>query len=451
MRQAVVLIHGIGEQRPMSTVRGFVDEVLKAAGGRPRSVFSKPDRMSESFELRRLVAEQTRYRPTTDFYEYYWAYHMEGTKLRHLWPWVRTILLRSPRAVPPGLRVLWTISWILVAGAAFFFLRSQLGPEDPLAERSPWIGLGLTGLLAIIQAVAVNSIGDAARYLSPLPGNIAIRQTIRSEGIDLLRRLHEGKRYDRVVVVGHSLGAVIAYDVLTHFWDQVNAVHDEADKPRHDALTNVERLGRELSVSPERLEDFRQAQSELWAEQRGLGFPWLVSDFVTLGSPLAHASILLARNERDLRARVRDRELPSCPPAEDREEIYSYPKRYRYRGQPRSIRILHHAALFAETRWTNVYFPLKLGLLGDWVGGPARPAFGPGILDVPVTDGSVRLLPLVCHTRYWRGSAAPKRPGRTSALGALSEAMALDRAKRSPRREPSPKAPSVPHPSPTGS
>ena len=28
MKQAVVLIHGIGEQKPMDTVRGFVESVL---------------------------------------------------------------------------------------------------------------------------------------------------------------------------------------------------------------------------------------------------------------------------------------------------------------------------------------------------------------------------------------------------------------------------------------
>src|SRR2546426_2542081 len=109
MRQAVVVIHGVGEQRPMSTLRGFVASVLRVSEESSRPTFSKPDTMSESFELRRLVAEKSRTRPMTDFYEYYWAYHLEGTKLRHLWPWLRTILLRPPNRVPPKLRVLWGI------------------------------------------------------------------------------------------------------------------------------------------------------------------------------------------------------------------------------------------------------------------------------------------------------------------------------------------------------
>lgn len=64
MKQAVVLIHGIGEQKPMSTLRAFVSAVLPpAAAGKPQ-FRSKPDRMSELFELRRLTSTG---RSSTDF------------------------------------------------------------------------------------------------------------------------------------------------------------------------------------------------------------------------------------------------------------------------------------------------------------------------------------------------------------------------------------------------
>ena len=48
-RQAVVLIHGIGEQRPMATLRGFVHALLPKG-----EYYSKPDDISDSFERRRL-------------------------------------------------------------------------------------------------------------------------------------------------------------------------------------------------------------------------------------------------------------------------------------------------------------------------------------------------------------------------------------------------------------
>ena len=51
-RQAVLLIHGIGEQRPMSTLRSFVAALVG------NSFRSKPDDLSKSFELRRLIYEK---------------------------------------------------------------------------------------------------------------------------------------------------------------------------------------------------------------------------------------------------------------------------------------------------------------------------------------------------------------------------------------------------------
>jgi hypothetical protein len=84
MRQACVIIHGVGEQRPMSTIRKFVNAVLQSKSSERAHFWSKPDRMSENFELRRLSVTSSSQRPITDFYEYYWVYHMQGTKYRHV-------------------------------------------------------------------------------------------------------------------------------------------------------------------------------------------------------------------------------------------------------------------------------------------------------------------------------------------------------------------------------
>src|SRR5690606_29229619 len=75
----------------------------------------------------------------------------------------------------------------------------------------------------------------AERYLTPDPGNIAARTAIRTEGLTLLRRLHEVGIYDRVAVVGHSLGSVIGYDVLRLFWDQARWPTFERAGPQSEA------------------------------------------------------------------------------------------------------------------------------------------------------------------------------------------------------------------------
>lgn len=87
MKQAVVIIHGMGEQVPMQTLTAFVDAVWthdaslidrrrpdSDTGVTPRernNVWGKPDHVSRSFELRRITTEKSDGGFQTDFYEYY--------------------------------------------------------------------------------------------------------------------------------------------------------------------------------------------------------------------------------------------------------------------------------------------------------------------------------------------------------------------------------------------
>jgi hypothetical protein len=432
LRQAVIIIHGMGEQKPMDTLRGFVAAVLSQTKSTPR-VFSKPDRMSETFELRRLTAAGDRRRPVTDFYEYYWAYQTDGTTLKHVRAWFRTLLFRSPRKVPPSLRLLWVIGWAVAALAGYLAITRLLRPEAAPVPVTI-IGLLILVLGAVVQGFAISYLGDVARYLSPAPYNIATRQRIRSEGISLLRKLHESNRYDRIVVVGHSLGSVIGYDVLGHLWSEVSAIYTEVDRPDQTDLRLTEGVGKALAASrgAEKLEEYRHCQRTLWQSQRKSGNPWLVSDFVTLGSPLANAAFLLARDGQDLLERQELRELPTCPPQVD-DGAYSYRQNYVFNGSKRSRRVLHHAALFACTRWTNIYVPLRFGFLGDWVAGAMQPAFGPGIKDIALTKSAFRNLPLVAHIKYW----APKHTGANRGLTDLCRSLDLDSIEwlHSPRLE----------------
>ena len=92
----------------METVRGFVSAVVPSPKdpNKPR-FWSKPDPMSELFELRKLTTPQSREMPPTDFYEYYWAYQAEGTKIAHVLAWAWALLGRRPSEVPKHLKPLW--------------------------------------------------------------------------------------------------------------------------------------------------------------------------------------------------------------------------------------------------------------------------------------------------------------------------------------------------------
>jgi hypothetical protein len=154
----------------------------------------------------------------------------------------------------------------------------------------------------------------------------------------------------------------------------------------------------------------------LLIEQQEVGVSWRISDLVTLGSPLTHACFLLANSRDEWQDLLRERVYPTCPPqledARDEgrlEKVFAYP----HPGYPR-LKILHHAALFACTRWTNLYFP------GDPIGGALAgwDRFGYGVRDVRLEPTSWLSRLWLAHTRYWNSDE-------TNALAALRGALDL--------------------------
>jgi hypothetical protein len=453
-KQAVVVIHGMGEQKPMDTVRGFVDAVLDEPGS-DEKYYSKPNEMSESFELRKLQNRSSEHR--TDFFEYYWAHKVKGTTMSHITEWARPLLLRLPWKIPRRARLYWVISWILILVLVGFVIKGASN-EVGSADIGSGFSFAVAGILAVlfggIQYFILYWVGDAVRYLSPSPRNIDLRQSIRADGIKLLRKIHEYGNYDRVIVVGHSLGSVIAYDILKHLWQDYYKCYFPKAKHKQPALKDVENKGRALVKSEFKalslecqqviVEDFQESQHKLWRELRDLGNPWLVTDLITAGSPLYLAALLLAESESDLDRRQKQRELPKCPPVPEvpeqkngkEESSYSYEiwEPFSIGATPFKLRRIHHAGHLAFVRWTNLYFPTRWGLFGDFVCGPLRKWFGPGINDIAVTTSKCRGLAkctILAHNCYWwpKDKGRQKKDGKPMALTALIKALNLKRSK----------------------
>jgi hypothetical protein len=296
----------------------------------------------------------------------------------------------------------WLLLVVVLALAVAFAVNATLPQESKLFGLAPWVSVGISlGLIPLLEVVLRQVVGDAARYLNPAPSNNQVRQRIRSAGVTLLQKLHE-RGYERIVIVGHSLGSVIGYDVLTHAWAQYYRAHETRD-PAHTALEDLEEAARGDDA-----EAYRKKQAQYAVELQRNGNPWRVTDFVTLGSPLAHAAVLLARNSKDLKQRQADRELPTCPPVletqkQDGDKIqrFSFPLSWEdpY-GHSKQIRVPHHAAVFGPVRWTNLYFPAYFVIWGDVISGPVAPAFGVGVEDIPV---STRIRAgFISHTLYWK-------------------------------------------------
>lgn len=293
-KQAVIVIHGIGEQVPMETLRGVID------GLGFRNYRSRPDRFSGDAELRRLVLPPEKgARPRTDFYELYWAHLMHQGRIRGTLFWALKLFFR-PRSwwgTPIGPAMVFLA--ILLAGLFIALITWIVLGADLLWGGDGLLGRPVTlGVLAVLVALLVvgnalgyqigHTIADASRYLTPRPAHIEARAVIRKQGVDLLRRLHESGEYQRIVVIGHSLGSVIGYDILRIYWDEAR----HPDPARWTGgQTKTKEWARQARSLPEKptaseVDDIQQAQHRLWREQRALGVPWLVTDFITLGSPL---------------------------------------------------------------------------------------------------------------------------------------------------------------------
>ena len=118
-----------------------------------------------------------------------------------------------------------------------------------------------------------------------------------------------------------------------------------------------------------------------------------------MGSPLTHAPLLLAKGIDDkdegLKRKIELRELPTYPPDRSRT-LNSGSFVVHFSAEAEMIHpcrfILHHAACFAITRWTNLWFSK------GWIGGPVTEKFGNAIDDRELTTSA--WLFFTAHTSY---------------------------------------------------
>lgn len=436
-KTAVLVIHGIGEQRPMETLASFVDAVWsddrKIIPESKNDTWYKPDRFSKSLELWRVTTRSFFARKTpqpgerkktdrrrVDFFEFYWAHRMHGHLLSDVLAWLKALYFRKPSSIPPGLLWLWWLGVgiaLLIAFAAFIWaFPSVFGLGDVVSRFAPFVGTALPILFAVLVHKVLPHVGDAARYLDAAPRNISIRRQIREDGLAILERLQSSGHYDRVIVMGHSLGSAIAYDIVSAAWASAHhgarAVHKKGTQVLA-ALEALEEQGLTLNqaegddLGPARAA-YRNAQrAYLTALQEDSTCQWCVTDLVTIGSPLSKAQVLLGPSQNEFNNRKKRRELPSAPPTYEIEtkggagnqvtrERFSYPLFA-------ADRTPHHASPFGPVVWTNVYFPNRWVFQGDIVSGPLQEVFGKAIADVRIPIGKPAWWGWAFrHTQYWK-------------------------------------------------
>ncbi|TRC95098.1 hypothetical protein FJV76_17470 [Mesorhizobium sp. WSM4303] len=434
LSQAVVIVHGMGEQRPMDTLRGFVQAVWSGDPTRappyaripdpaqPDTTINQswitPDSRTKSHELRRITTPYDVDGRRTDFYELYWADITQGTTRGRLAAWVTNLLWRKPADIPPDARKLYAATLlivILILGAALVLATSIWQQALSVAT-----GLVITALASfVIWAVdqfALPYFGDVAAYVRAEAATIEKRALIRDRGLTLLKTLMKDDAYDRIVLVSHSLGSIIAYDLLQILWAEfrprrLEAVRDKAKLEAVEAIDNAT-LGSDGSTWPTGINDlagFRREQWELYRQLRAKDadhpLPWKISDFVTLGSPLSHSEFLVTYNLAEFRRGLAERLFSACPPIADGGQAGGtvlYQEGHSPAGKAQ--RAVHHGAVFAATRWTNVFDHGNGWATGDPISGPMTENFGPGVENIQVELHS-SLGRVFTHTLYWSSTA----------------------------------------------
>jgi hypothetical protein len=259
-------------------------------------------------------------------------------------------------------------------------------------------------------------LGDAARYFRDSPGNVAARREIRRQAVGILQTLHQSGDYDRIVIVAHSLGTVVAYDMLRAYYSRINQdlPIGSLPGPELDAVDQgtmdkapARKKGRDLIGRMALAVEAARQQPAAAGADDVTPQAWLVTDFVTLGSPLTHALYLMCTGttEAELRAnfdrRTREREFPTCPP-----RMVDGDGRLTFINPNGHVRTFHHGGMFALTRWTNLFLPISQLLWGDAIGGEVGPVFGDpipasNVADVPVYTNSAKKDNFFAHILYW--------------------------------------------------
>ena len=466
-KQAIVVVHGIGEQRPMDTITAFVHavwetdlDVCRNGKPLPSETWSKPDVRTGSLELRRITTRESTKTEAfpdgvrSDFYELYWADLSAGSTWEQVESWVTGLLFRNPFAsVPRDVMLAWVALWVLCVAIAALLLAS-VAPKEATIFGTPfmsiwpfswllrWQSWELAAIAAVLawlaNAVAVPYAGRVVRYTRATPDNIAARKDIRERGLTLLDELH-AKDYRRIIVVGHSLGSILAYDLIGYFWARRAASRTIVENTEEfEALRNLEQSVLEFEKAPsdKAVAAFRQAQRNVSRLLRRRPPPqgdqpdarWLITDFVTLGSPLAHADFLLGKSADDMKARIERREFPICPPVREVLDQWSLDAARKTDlplddNEPRLLCFplgerrwqLHHASPFAAVSWTNIHDPARLIFAGDIISGPLAFRFGKGVRDVDLRELRGQSY-CFSHTRYWRLSKAGSAGAQVIAL-----------------------------------
>ncbi len=111
-RTAVLVVHGMGSQRPLETVRGIVDAVWhdgQPANLSTKRVWTHPEPSGVDMDLTVMTTNALSGKPgdrTADFHELYWAHLMSQTRAVAVLLWLFELGRKGPRFTT-AMNALW--------------------------------------------------------------------------------------------------------------------------------------------------------------------------------------------------------------------------------------------------------------------------------------------------------------------------------------------------------
>lgn len=229
-KKAVVIIHGIGEQKPFETLDAFVRTFV--------SVYETENKTAP-FSLSRehcLVAfpgwvescVSLKSKPEAgdkiDIYEYYWSYMTQRQiTFSEILGWLFDVAKGSSGGTDEkGLEVKFKkLKYLCRMLSAVGLLRAVISIPLSVLIVIPPLWRKIT---AFLSKPVVDFFGDVVLYASSDQKSkfFPIRQKILEEGVKKVKHILEKLDYNEIVLAGHSLGSVIAYDILDRLNKEMN-------------------------------------------------------------------------------------------------------------------------------------------------------------------------------------------------------------------------------------
>ena len=267
-KTAILIIHGVGSHTPFEVLDSFVRGFHEEFKNKNRQIKTRHKlKKRENWGVKGIGGVQhyislsvPRNKGCIDFYEYFWDIYMihdinfsEVFKLlikasksaRQFYEQLpkekRRLLSKATdigeygrkRKFGTGPVEFRPAGYLKLLGPIFVGLSIFL-PYLPLLIKviNWWASTQLPVINQLFKAVSVlvdkavkEFAGDLVRYLDldPRSEHYETRQIIINGALDELRALTKGNRYNQIIIAGHSLGSVIAYDALNRLIQDTNA------------------------------------------------------------------------------------------------------------------------------------------------------------------------------------------------------------------------------------